>query len=100
MFLNFINDYQTHSNIHQKRSYKNLHSLIFLLTLFVDLRHQFYKCEYLLCVRKKRITTQYPQKNYMIDIFHFIRILNPILMKNYQEIFVFSQKIDIYSDLV
>jgi len=25
----------------------------------------------------------YPQKNYMIDAFNFIRILNPMLMKKY-----------------
>jgi len=36
----------------------------------------------------------------MIGTFHFIRLLNPILVKNFQEISVFSQKIDIYSDSI
>jgi hypothetical protein len=42
----------------------------------------------------------YPQKNQMIDTFLFLRILNPISHLKFQEISVFSQKIDIYSDLV
>jgi hypothetical protein len=36
----------------------------------------------------------------MIDTFLFLRLLNPILVKNFQEIFIFSQKIDIYSDSI
>jgi len=40
------------------------------------------------------------QKNYMIDALHFIRLLNPISHRNFQEISVFSQKIDIYSDSI
>jgi hypothetical protein len=42
----------------------------------------------------------YFQKNHIIDTFLFIRILNPMLVKIFQEISVFSQKIDIYSDSV
>ena len=44
--------------------------------------------------------SRHPQKNYMIDTFLLIRILNPKKMKNFQKIFVFSQKIDIYSDSI
>jgi len=36
----------------------------------------------------------------MIDTFLFIRLLNPILVKIFQKISVFSQKIDIYSDSI
>jgi len=36
----------------------------------------------------------------MIDMFIFIRLLNPKIMKNLQKIFVFSQKIDIFSDSI
>ena len=32
--------------------------------------------------------------------FHFLRILNPMLVKFFQEIFAFPQKNDIYSDLI
>jgi hypothetical protein len=42
----------------------------------------------------------YPQKNYTIYTFLFIRILNPIEAKNFREIFRFSQIINIYSDSI
>ncbi len=42
----------------------------------------------------------YPQKNYMIDTFIFIRLLNPISHRKFSRIFVFSQKIEIYSDSI
>ena len=61
-------------------------------------KHLFYKREYFLGAREKKIAAQYAQNNYMIDTFLFIRILNPISLENYQEISEFSQKIDIYSD--
>ncbi len=34
------------------------------------------------------------------DTFHFIRILNPISQQKFHKIFVFSLKIDIYSDSI
>ena len=42
----------------------------------------------------------YSKKNYMIVTFRSHRLLNPIELKNFLEIFKFYQKIDIYSDSI
>ena len=57
-----------------------------------EARHLFYKCEYFLGARKKRITARYPQKNYMIAHFFSTGYLIRLHIENYREISIFSQK--------
>ena len=42
----------------------------------------------------------YPHKNYIVNIFLSLRILNPITHRKFSKISLFSKKIDIYSDLI
>jgi len=55
---------------------------------------------HLFMIPDRLLIVHYPQNNHMIGTFLFPRLLNPKKMKNSQQMFVFSQRIDIYSDSI